>query len=114
MNTSNITVTAVQGQDLIGFETNIYGQVAKQVASLQDQIVREQLIAAGWTPPGANPRDCPAHANQVRILLAALERSSPLTDRNHTWKDEAWARQRSEAIAIGRAALAEKHGRNTP
>lgn len=52
---NQITVTSVLGKDLIGFETNIYGQVAQQVASLQDQIVREQLIAAGWTPPPKRP-----------------------------------------------------------
>lgn len=54
-NHNKITVTPVLGQDLIGFETDIYGQVAHQVASLQDQIVREQLIAAGWTPPPQRP-----------------------------------------------------------
>ena len=50
---NKITVKPVLGKDLIGFETDIYGQVAMRVASLQDQIVRDQLIAAGWTPPGA-------------------------------------------------------------
>ena len=110
---NKITVKPVQGQDLIGFETDIYGQVAMQVASLQDQIVRDQLIAAGWTPPGASPHGCPEHANQIRILLAALERSSPHTDQHHSWKDEDWARQRAEAIAIARAALAEQSGTPT-
>lgn len=46
-----VTVKPVLGQDLIGHDTDIYGEVARQVASLQDQIVRNQLIAAGWTPP---------------------------------------------------------------
>ena len=109
-----VTVTPVLGQDLIGHDTDIYGQVSRQVANLQDQIVRDQLIAAGWTPPGASPHGCPEHANQIRILLAALERSSPHTDRHHLWKDEVWARQRAEAIAIARAALAERNGRTTP
>lgn len=109
-----VTVTPVLGKDLIGHETNIYGQVACQIASLQDQIVRKQLIAAGWTPPSQNPRSGQAHTDQLRILLAALEQSSPHTERNHTWKDEAWARQRSEAIAIARTALAEQNGRTTP
>lgn len=109
-----VTVTPALGQDLIGHDTDIYGQVSRQVANLQDQIVRDQLIAAGWTPPGANPHGCTEHANQIRILLAALERSSPHTDRHHLWKDEVWARQRAEAIAIARAALAERNGRTTP
>ena len=109
-----VTVTPVLGQDLIGHDTDIYGEVARQVASLQDQIVRKQLIAAGWTPPSQNPRSGQTHTDQLRILLAALEQSSPHTDRNHTWKDEAWARQRAEAIAIARTALAEQHGRTTP
>ena len=114
MFSNKITVKPVQGKDLIGFETDIYGQVAMQVASLQDQIVRDQLIAAGWTPPGASPHGCPEHANQIRILLAALERSSPHTDQHHSWKDEDWPRQRAEAIAIARAALAEQSGTTTP
>ena len=51
-----ITVTALQGRDLIGHETTeIHGQATKQVACLRDQIVREQLIAAGWTPPPPRP-----------------------------------------------------------
>lgn len=50
-----VTVTPVLGQDLIGHDTDIYGQVARQVANLQDQIVRDQLIAAGWTPPPRRP-----------------------------------------------------------
>ena len=108
-----VTVTPVLGQDLIGHDTNIYGHVSRQVANLQDQIVRDQLIAAGWTPPGASPHGCPEHANQIRILLAALERSSPHTDQHHSWKDEDWARQRAEAIAIARAALAEQSGTPT-
>lgn len=109
-----ITVTPVTGKDWLGFETNIYGQVSLQIASLQDQIVRNQLIAAGWMPPGAPIHGCHEHANQIRILLAALERSSPHTDRSNSWKDEAWARQRAEAIAIARATLAELNRRTTP
>ena len=109
-----VTVTPVLGQDLIGHDTNIYGHVSRQVASLQDQIVRDQLIAAGWMPPGATIHGCHEHANQIRILLAALERSSPHTDQHHSWADEDWARQRAEAIAIARAALAEQSGTTTP
>lgn len=49
-----ITVTPVLGKDLIGHETrDAHGNVMRQVANLQDQIVRKQLIDAGWTPPGA-------------------------------------------------------------
>lgn len=51
---TTITVTPLDGaQGLIGFETNIFGHIARQVASLQDDVVRQQLIAAGWIPPAA-------------------------------------------------------------
>lgn len=108
-----VTVTPVLGKDLIGYETNIYGQVAQQVASLQDQIVREQLIAAGWTPPGAQSSCSPGDEDLIRSMLIALERSSPHTDRTHAWKDEAWSRQRAEAITAGRSRLADAR-RPTP
>lgn len=51
-----ITVTPVQGKDFIGHETtDILGHTMRQVAHLQDKIVREQLISAGWTPPPQRP-----------------------------------------------------------
>jgi len=106
-----VTVTPVLGQDLIGHETDIYGQVARQVASLQNQIVREQLIAAGWTPPHAESGCRPEDENLVRSLLAAVERSSPHTDITSAWKDEAWTRQRAAAISAGRARLEKAQGR---
>ena len=56
-----VTVTPVLGQDLIGHDTDIYGQVSRQVANLQDQIVRDQLIAAGLTPPRAESSPTVAH-----------------------------------------------------
>ena len=107
---NQITVTPVLGKDLIGFETSIYGQVAQQVASLQDQVVRDQLIAAGWGPPGALELARREEEPLILQLLAALERSSPHTDRTHAWKDEAWLRQRAEAITAGRARLADARG----
>jgi hypothetical protein len=55
-----ITVTPVLGKDLIGHETrDVHGNVMRQVANLQDQIVRKQLIDAGWTPPGAVAAQAP-------------------------------------------------------
>lgn len=59
----DVTVTPLKtdDKDIIGFETNIFGHVARQVASLQDSLVREQLIAAGWTPPPQRePKESPA------------------------------------------------------
>lgn len=98
-----ITVTPVLGKDLIGHETNIYGEVACQIASLQDQIVRDQLIAAGWTPPGALSCDALSKAAKAVYELRELDSSDhPLQE---TWP--------KEFEALG-AALAEKYGRTTP
>lgn len=48
---NRIHVTPIVGADLIGHDTEIMGHVYRRVASLQDQVVRDQLIKAGWTPP---------------------------------------------------------------
>jgi len=70
---NKITVKPVLGKDLIGFETDIYGQVAMRVASLQDQIVRDQLIAAGWTPPGAGHCESIIKAALAIYMLRGLD-----------------------------------------
>ena len=72
-----VTVTPVLGQDLIGHDTNIYGHVSRQVAYLQDQIVRDQLIAAGWTPPGANPHGCPEKEPQLTATRRPTKHNAP-------------------------------------
>lgn len=64
-----ITVTPVVGKDVIGHATDIWGDVAHQLASLQDRVVREQLIAAGWTPPEVRKQD----EALIRQLVEALE-----------------------------------------
>lgn len=98
-----VTVTPVLGQDLIGHDTDIYGQVARQVASLQDQIVRKQLIAAGWTPPGAPACDALAKAAKAVYELRELDSADhPLQE---TWP--------KEFEALG-AALAAQKRRTTP
>lgn len=62
-----ITVTALLGKEIIGHETiDMHGNRMHQVASLQDHVVREQLIAAGWTPP--QPPQLTAHPD---IVMAA-------------------------------------------
>lgn len=53
------TVTPLVGVDTIGFDLDINGQRMRHVASLQDQVVRDQLVAAGWTPPDASLADVP-------------------------------------------------------
>lgn len=55
---NRITVTPLVGadKDTIGFVTDVFGEAAHHVVHLQDQVVRNQLIAAGWTPPGEMPR----------------------------------------------------------
>ena len=54
---NKITVTPVDNKDLIGFQVAVFGEMYQQVASLQDQMVRDQLISAGWTPPlGPKPQ----------------------------------------------------------
>jgi len=107
---NKITVKPVLGQDLIGFETDIYGQVAMQVASLQDQIVRAQLIAAGWTPPVDQTHELRKRDDLIHTMLCALVQSSPYTDRTYAWKSDAWARQRAEAISAAIAWLGEVRG----
>ena len=77
-----VTVTPVLGQDLIGHDTNIYGQVSRQVANLQDQIVREQLIAVGWTPPGAGHCESITKAARAVYMLRGLDSADlPLEER---------------------------------
>lgn len=107
---NKIIVTPVLVQDLIGFETDIYGQVAHQVASLQDKIVRDQLIAAGWAPPGALELARREEEPLILQLLAALLRSSPYTDITHSWREEQWRNMRTEAIAAARARLSDAKG----
>lgn len=68
-----VTVTPVLGQDLIGHDTDIYGRVSRQVANLQDQIVRNQLIAAGWTPPGPPCCDALSKAAKAVYMLRGLD-----------------------------------------
>ena len=55
---NRITVTPLVGEDknTIAFVTNMFGEAAYHVAHMQDQVVRNQLSAAGWTPPGVIPR----------------------------------------------------------
>jgi len=53
------TVTPLVGVDTICFELDINGQRMRHVASLQDQVVRDHLVAAGWTPPDASLADVP-------------------------------------------------------
>jgi hypothetical protein len=55
---NRITVTPLVGKDkdTIGFVTDVFGEASHHVVHLQDQVVRDQLIAAGWTPPGEMPR----------------------------------------------------------
>ncbi len=82
MFSNKITVKPVLGKDLIGFETDIYGQVVMQVASLQDQIVRDQLIAAGWTPPGAGHCESIIKAALAIYMLRGLDSADlPLEER---------------------------------
>ena len=50
--TNRIAITPVDLPEVLGFKANIFGLVVQRIAHLQDQIVRDQLIAAGWTPPG--------------------------------------------------------------
>ena len=77
-----VTVTPVLGQDLIGHDTNIYGHVSRQVANLQDQIVRDQLIAAGWTPPGAGHCESIIKAALAIYMLRGLDSADlPLEER---------------------------------
>lgn len=100
---NKITVKPVLGKDLIGFETDIYGQVAMQVASLQDQIVRDQLIAAGWTPPGAG------HCESIIKAALAVYMLRGLDSADHPLQ-ETWPK---EFEALG-AALAAQQRRTTP
>ncbi len=52
------TLTPVEGKDVIGYQLTGPGingareVLSCHVAQLGDQIVRAQLVAAGWTPPG--------------------------------------------------------------
>lgn len=41
----------------------------------------------------------------IRQMLGTLEHSSPHTDASCTWKSEAWANKRSEAITAAKARL---------
>ncbi len=106
-----ITVTAVLGQDLIGHETmDVHGDAIRRVASLQDQVVRDQLLAAGWAPPGALELARREEEPLILQLLVALSRSSPNTDITRSWKEEQWRNMRTEAIAAARARLADAQG----
>lgn len=73
------------------------------MASLQDQIVRNQLIAAGWTPPGAPAGDALTKAAEAVYELRGLDSADhPLQE---TWP--------KEFEALG-AALAALQRRTTP
>lgn len=48
---SLITVTPIIGPDVVGHETNIMGEVSRQVIHLQDKAVHDSLVKQGWTPP---------------------------------------------------------------
>lgn len=87
-----ITVTPVVGKDVIGHATDIFGEVAHQVASLQDSVVRKQLIAAGWTPPEVHAQDTAL----IRQLVEALD---------HLRQDESRYGEPEAAIAAARARL---------
>lgn len=52
---SLITVTPIIGPDVVGHETNIMGEITRQVAYLQDKVVHDSLVKLGWTPPGHAP-----------------------------------------------------------
>lgn len=123
MNT--ITVTDLQGlnKDVIGVETNIFGHVARQVASLQDSLVREQLIAAGWTPPPERePKESPAFRYGITgaKMMEIPREKWPEAQRNHrsspfrVWMSQEYMAQlypaeRKDEPAIGRLSIHSVH-----
>ena len=48
---NKINVTTRFNQDLIEQETDVLGQVTRNVIRLQDEGIRKALIDLGWTPP---------------------------------------------------------------
>lgn len=70
------TITPVEGKDLIGYEIEAPGffaderqRIAMHIASLAEEVVRSQLIKAGWTPPGEQS----AIARKDALLERALD-----------------------------------------
>lgn len=68
-NEIKIAPLSMVDQGLIDFEMDLMGDVSRQVASLQDQVVRQQLEEAGWLSPEA----AAALRAQVEALTVDLE-----------------------------------------
>lgn len=70
-------VTPIDGDGrVVGYRAaNEAGLIAERIASLQDAVVREQLLAAGWTPPGDSTPQQPLAVDVNGVVRFAKNRA---------------------------------------